>query len=441
MKRTARWMEQWNMWPPAGGKLLCAVSGGRDSMAMLHILCSLAQEQGVLLGVAHFNHGIRGENALRDEKFVESYCKEKGIACFVGRGDVPAAAKQQGWTLEEAARNLRYAFLEETARSWGAERIALAHHADDNAETLLLNLIRGSGLRGLGGIAPVREQWIRPLLHLSRREIENYIEENRIPFVEDESNADESLTRNFLRRQVLPVLEQAQPRAAEHMAQTALRLRQDEALLQRLAAECLTALRCEKGELTLPAAEFYAAPRPLQLRMLQQLLQKLQVGEKDITARHLESVLQLDCGGSVTLPRGLRIWRRDQWLHLRVTESPEECALQPEQWCAWGAWQLLLTADTSLTAEEELHLSAECMSAAVTVGPWKGPDRLFLPENRGSRSIKRLLQDQRVQPKLRESLPLLRVNGRAAALYPVGTDKAFLPPEGEEGCRVLLRQK
>ena len=441
MKQTACWMEQWNMWPQAGEKLLCAVSGGQDSMAMLHMLRPLAAEKGVLLAVAHFHHGIRGETADRDEAFVAAYCSERNIPFFSGRGDVPAAAKEEGWTLEEAARNLRYAFLEETARRWGAERIALAHHADDNAETLLLNLIRGSGLRGLGSIAPVRGQWIRPLLCLSRREIEAYVRSEGIPFVEDETNADESLTRNFLRRQVLPALEQAQPKAAEHMAGTALRLREDEAFLQSLAAERLGALRCEEGGLSLPAAVFFDAPRPLQLRMLQQLLQKLQVGEKDITARHMESVLQLGCGSSVSLPRGLRILRQRDELLFYVAACEDEITLTPEQWCDWGQWQLCLTADASLTAPEQLRLSRDFLSLPVTVGAWRGTDRLFLPENRGSRSIKRLLQDARVEPALRESLPLVRLNGTPVALYPLGTDESFLPPAGEEGCRILLRRK
>ena len=183
---------------PGGGTVLCALSGGRDSMAMLHILSRLAEE-GFRVAAAHFNHRLRSA-ADRDEAFVRDWCRERDIPLTCGAGDVRTFAAREGLGIEDAARKLRYAFLETAARDMGADRIATAHHREDNAETVLLHLLRGTGLQGLGGIAPVRGKIVRPLLETSRAEIDEYVQRNSIPYVEDESNQDTHFTRNRLRR-------------------------------------------------------------------------------------------------------------------------------------------------------------------------------------------------------------------------------------------------
>ena len=146
--------------PPKGARVLCAVSGGADSMCLLALLLQTGDHA---LAAAHFEHGIRGEESLRDCAFVESFCREKGIACFVGHADVPAYAAEKGLGLEEAARKLRYAFLEKTAEDEGFDFIATAHNAEDNAETVLFRMARGTGLRGLTGIPKKRGMLVRPL--------------------------------------------------------------------------------------------------------------------------------------------------------------------------------------------------------------------------------------------------------------------------------------
>ena len=194
---------------PGGGTVLCALSGGRDSMAMLHILSRLAEE-GFRVAAAHFNHRLRSA-ADRDEAFVRDWCRERDIPLTCGAGDVRTFAAREGLGIEDAARKLRYAFLETVARDMGADRIATAHHREDNAETVLLHLLRGTGLQGLGGIAPVRGKIVRPLLETSRAEIDEYVQRNSIPYVEDESNQDTHFTRNRLRLEVLPRLELLNP--------------------------------------------------------------------------------------------------------------------------------------------------------------------------------------------------------------------------------------
>ena len=182
--------------------VLAAVSGGLDSMCLLHFL----RGEGYDVSCAHFNHQLRGEEAARDEDFVRAWCEKEDIPFYLGTGDVRAHARATGKSEEEAARDLRYAFLRETAQMLGAQ-IALAHHADDNAETVLLNLVRGTDLRGLCGMRPKQGDIVRPFLEQTREELVIYARAHNIPHVEDHTNADpNAAARNYLRLEILPRL-------------------------------------------------------------------------------------------------------------------------------------------------------------------------------------------------------------------------------------------
>jgi len=221
--------------PPRDRKLLCAVSGGADSMCLLHLLL----RSGFDVTAAHLEHGIRGAEALRDAAFVERWCKEQGIPVVVEHADVPAFAAENGLGIEEAARKVRYDFLYRTADRIGAVRILTAHNLDDNAETLLFNLARGSGTAGLCGIPRESGMLLRPLLHVSRREIEEYLDENAVPHVEDSTNQSDDYTRNLIRHHVLPALRGINPRFSEAAARTARLAGQDEDCLSAEAAAFL----------------------------------------------------------------------------------------------------------------------------------------------------------------------------------------------------------
>ena len=213
---------------------------------------------------------------------------------------MPALARERGIGLEEAGRMARYDFFRRTADRLGAQRIATAHHAADQAETVVLNLVRGTGMQGLAGIPPVRGRIVRPLLETSREDIETYLEVHRLSHVEDETNRDTALRRNLLRREVMPRLAELHDGAAANICRTAELLRQEDAFLDSLAADYLPA-----AGLTAGRQRLRSAPEVLRLRALRLLAERLPVGKKDFTAAHYRALADLlEGGGMLTLPAG-----------------------------------------------------------------------------------------------------------------------------------------
>ena len=215
-----------------GQTVTCAVSGGGDSVALLHLLWTKREALSIDLRAAHFHHGLR-ETADRDEAFVRELCAAWGIELDVGRGDTLSCAKAEGLSVEEAARKLRYGFLLEREGL-----IAVAHHGDDQVETVLLNLLRGTGLRGLCAMERQSGRLVRPLLSVSRREIEDYLAEHGLPSCFDETNDEDDALRNRLRHRVIPLLKQENPALTEAVGRMTALLQEDDALL-RASAEAL----------------------------------------------------------------------------------------------------------------------------------------------------------------------------------------------------------
>lgn len=428
---------------PAGERRwLVAVSGGRDSMCLLHLTLQWGRENGVEVAAAHFNHRLRGETADRDEAFVRDFCRTYGVPFVRGEGDTRALAKHQGMTLEEAGRTLRYAFLERAASERGCRWILTAHHADDNAETMLLNLCRGTGSRGLAGIPQVRGQVARPLLRIPRREIEGYAARHGILYVEDETNSEDDAARNLLRHQVLPVLCQVNPRAVENMSRTAGILRGEGEAMDQVAAALAERAREIPRGLRIARDALTATPEAVAARAVLTLLERLCGHSQDLTAVDVGSVLAVARtdreGLEQRLSYGLRAYR--EGADVVITLPPprlEPVPLRLGETAEFGGWRVSL---------RETPGAGECFALCLppltptTVTLWRREDRFRLLGSRGERSLKRLYAERGIRPCRRDTLPVLRAGEVPAAAAGVGVDARFTPVEGEKPVFVIFQQ-
>ena len=414
-------------------------------MCLLRMLEAWCEERGGQVVAAHFNHRLR-TRADRDEEFVRETCESWGIPLTVGRGDVGEHARREGLSTEEAARNLRYAFLRRAAAEAGCKRVYTAHHADDNAETILLNLIRGTGLTGLTGMDWERDGLCRPLLGVTREELEAYAAEWKIPHMEDETNADpEAAARNLLRLQVMPLLKELNPRAVEHICGAARRLRGVDRSLEADAAARTAHVEVQEGRVTLSMEALAAAPAAVRPRMLLRLFDLLGVGRKDIGAAHLEALMDLvrrtawGKEGRLSLPHGVTARYCRRWLILETRpQLLTEVQLVPGRALHWGDYALTL-----LDRPEGEGISffwRGRQSPVVTAAPCPPGERLTLPGARGSRSVKRLCLDRRISLAERDRLPAIYVEGKLAAVWRLGVDAAFAP-EGGAPCRFIKIEK
>ena len=390
--------------------VLAAVSGGLDSMCLLHFL----RGEGYDVSCAHFNHQLRGEEAARDEDFVRAWCEKEDIPFYLGTGDVRAHARATGKTEEEAARDLRYAFLRETAQMLGAQ-IALAHHADDNAETVLLNFVRGTDLRGLCGMRPKQGDIVRPFLEQTREELVTYARAHNIPHVEDHTNADpNAAARNYLRLEILPRLRELNPRAPQHIATTARSLTALDDALEQAAEAALSHAKAQDGGISLSLDCFLAADEVVQPRILLHLADALGLGRKDIGRKQLDAICALaQRGGSAerryTLPQSATVRITDGALTMAFSPAAlPKAALVENVPLPWGNFELTLLHKPD---GEGISLRVPEDGEIITVAPCDLNARLMLQGANGARSVKRLCVDRKLSLTERDALPALYVAG------------------------------
>ena len=392
-----------------GEQIVCAVSGGADSMALLWGTYLLKDMLGISLSAAHFNHGLRGEESDRDEAFVREFCQRFDIPHSVGGGNVVAGKKG----LEAAARDARYGFFATLSG-----KIATAHTADDNAETVLMHLVRGTGLKGLGGIAPINGKLIRPMLTITRQQVEAFLAEYHISYIEDSSNRGDDFLRNRLRHHVMPLLRQENPCIAENVSAMALRLRQDEAALAQQAAYD-----------TLPGVTELKTMHPaIRKRMLERFLKEN--GVKEPEAQHIALAEELvfsskpsaraQFPGGVTLSRNydrLEVLREN--LSLPTVELPESGVLEiPGFRVTVGPAEEIVNSATIFTANPTGKLMLRCRSAG---------DEISLPG--GTKSVKKLFIDRKIPAHQRLQIPVIADDAGVVGIYGIGTNKTHIAQE------------
>lgn len=316
----ARAVTEHALWP-AGATLVAAVSGGADSLCLLGTLLALRESRHPLtpgrLVVAHLDHGLRGEAGAEDARFVAAFAAEQGLECVVERADVGALARAEHRSIEDAARRARYAFLRRAARDTGAARICTGHTRDDQAETLVMHWLRGSGLAGLAGMARQSTDLARPLLDLARADTVAYCAAHGWQPREDATNADNAYLRNRIRHELLPVLEQYNPNLRDTLIRNAALIAEDERYLEELTdaawAEVVERTNAEAGTITFALPALTQLPSALRRRVLRRMETALLEDASRLEARHILAIERLvmssTSGDRLTLPGDLLIRR------------------------------------------------------------------------------------------------------------------------------------
>lgn len=420
------WCREQGLFHP-GDRVCCALSGGGDSMALLWCLRELREELGISVSAAHFNHRLRGAESDGDETFVQALCERYGIPLSIGSADVAQYAKDSGLSLEEAAREKRYEFL----LSLDCDKVATAHTADDNGETVLLHLLRGSGLRGLWGIAPQRGQVVRPLLSVTHVEIYKYLEEKNLDWREDSTNSSDFCTRNRLRHTVLPLLEKEQPALTKKLLEQGAILRQEDEFLDGLAAACLQ--EAEPGQWSI--APILAAPEVLQRRALRLLTGKFL--PKDVSRQHIAALMKLLHNPSPSarcdLPRGLQACRVYDAISFRFV--PEQGPALPS---ILGVQQV---AAFSPDMEEGCFAIAwQGEGSALVLRSRQEGDSIILP-NGHRKTVKKWMIERKIPAALRPTLGVLTDGESVLAVQGLGVSKPYIPKVGAPALLVFISQK
>ena len=435
-----RTVEKYGMAQP-GQTVLCALSGGADSVCMTHVLSRLAPVLGVRLCAAHYSHGIRPEAADGERALAQSLCDSLDIPLFCGRGAAPVYARQQGISLEEAARRLRYGFLRRAAEESGSQRIATAHHRDDSCETLLLNLARGSGTVGLGGIPPVRDGLIRPLIDVTREQIERYVRQNNLRWAQDESNFDQSIPRNLVRRTVMPALKSINARAADNMARAAELARIDGDFLLHCAHQLADSAACVRGGRVEADAQALAGAHPAVSGRAVRLLYVRAGGRESVfTLRHAQAVLALCAAANpsarISLPDGMTASRRYETLVIGrgCERAPLPCIrLEPGEPVRWGEWTLCLSPGNLADWPAAAFLSPGETEEGLFVRPRAAGDVIGLPG--GHKSVKKWMIDRKIPQKDRDRTPVLCDNKKIRALF---WDRAYTAEKEDKQRAVVV---
>ena len=328
LEKVKNYIEKWHMLK-SEDKVIVGVSGGADSICLVLLLLELQKTIGFEMVAVHVNHGLRGEEADKDQEYVMRFCEKQGLLCEAYFENVELVAKKWKQSTEEAGREVRRRFFEQAMKKHGGTKIALAHHQDDSAETFLIHLARGTGLRGLGGIAPVKGNVIRPLLCVRRKEIEDYLTQCGVEYCIDETNASDCYTRNRIRNHILPYLEeQVNPKTVAHMNETMEQIRQVQELLDELTREAweICVQKVENGY-CIEEHSYRKLSKVIPPLLIKQVMATVSSCEKDLEAVHVNQIQDLfekQTGRKLDLPYRMEARRSYEGVFIGIKEEVEE---------------------------------------------------------------------------------------------------------------------
>ncbi len=464
-----------------GDRVGVAVSGGADSVALLILLHELRAALGIRLVVLHFNHQLRGAESDADEEFVSKLAAQFDLEFHAGREDVAARARAEGWNLEDAARRLRYEFFDRAVREGRTDRVAVGHTADDQAETVLAHILRGTGLTGLAGVYPVRGHVVRPLLEVRRGALREYLLRCEQPWREDASNLDQTRLRARIRQRLLPVLERDfNPAVVAHLATLADRAREDEVFWTALLEERMAALVQRKphglevriADLLTPLPILHppehtveACGRALTSRLIRRLVEAARGERTRLTRQHVEKVLGLATassgGQAIHLPDGVRVERNfDRLLFFRDVAEPSATPGSEKASAGPGGYDYpvelpsqgeaavdipeirsrlcLKLIDWRAAARETRELPGvldrDLLRPPIRLRNWR-PGDAYRPRGHAHlHKVKRLFQEFRIAARERAGWPVLTSAGQVAWVLGMPAAKEFAAgPETQVG--------
>jgi len=430
---------------PPTSPILLGFSGGADSTALLHMLCAYGKEAGAPIFAAHVHHGIRGEEADRDEEFCRSVADGMGVRLFVLHADVPALAEKNGESVETTARRVRYAFFDELMETHEIPLLVTAHNANDNLETMLFHLIRGSGLGGLCGIPVSRlcenGSLVRPILGMTRADILQYCQVHGLSFVTDSTNTDTDYTRNRIRSQIIPPLTEINTAAVAHAAQLADNLRADHLCLESMADLFLEEMRDGYG---LETEKINGSPDAITTRALRRMYRECS-GGRSLEHSHVLALQRLSeqsiPHSSVTLPEGIEAVIENGWLRFqkkevlpltedfflplsegknRISQIPCEIVMGTSQ-----------NSKNIYKNSIQLFIDSAKINGMLFARNRMAGDRILMGGMH--KSVKKLLGEKKIPLALRRRLPVLCDNDGIVAIPLVGVRDGVAPTDDGSG--------
>lgn len=409
-----------------GDGVVAAISGGSDSVCMLHLLCRVREKIGIKIYVAHINHMMR-TTATRDEDFVKNLCEMWDIPFYSLRKNVEEIAKQEKISTELCGRNIRYEFFEEVLHKTGSRTVLTAHNKNDNAETFLMHLFRGSGSGGLSGISPVRDNICRPLLGFTKEEIENYLKEHNIPWVEDETNALSLYTRNIVRNEIMPLIRKINPSAEDAILKASSCIKADDEFLNYLADT--SGALSENG---INTEKFLSVAEPIQKRVVMKALKKSGYEVSAITIAAVSSLADKQNGKCFVFPCGSKAVKE----YGKIVFLPPEENIDFNYEICIGEKIFLKESEVYVSLQKEkpsppyLKLNKQCTKLNIRP-PIRG-DKFSPSGMAGHKKLSDFFADSKIPKTKREKFPIFICEGKIAAVGSLRVDNDFLPLEDDD---------
>lgn len=409
------------------------VSGGADSMCLLHILSCLKDKYGIILKVVHINHNLRGEEANSDERAVKDYCEKTGLSFKCFSVDVSSLAKKSGLSLEECGRDVRYSCFGQM----NCDAVAVAHTLSDSIETMLFNLARGTGTKGLCGIPPKREpNIIRPLIECTRSEVEQYISDNSIPFVTDFTNLQDDYTRNFIRHNIVPFFAEVNSDFEKGFLKAMSILRSENDFIEETVSEVLS--KAQKGDTYITGVLRNAHPS-IRQRAIRYIIEPIL--QKSVEKRHVdltEKAIIKGCG-KIELAKNLYICVNGDIISIqhqqKTGDEPWESKLSGRCfYTPYGKFSLEVIESAEKLTNNDIDLTK--IKGKLVLSSRKQGDCFFSKKRANTKTLKKLFCEMKIPPAKRNSIAVLRDEKGVVWVEGIGTDGKYLPEKKEKVLRI-----